>query len=104
MNQPSQIILRTEREVKSDLKKQRSTNENGSNPPVIDNFIVKQDDENWVIEFLIIKSLGKIYTQATYRLSAKRGEVRKFARLNGVLAWMKKMGIREFKVVLSYLD
>ncbi len=104
MNQPSQIILRTERKIKVDLEKQRSSNDNGNNLPVIDNFVVKQNDQEWGIEFYKRSMNGEIDRKTVYRLSAKRGGVRKFARLSGVLAWMKKMGIREFKVVLSDLS
>jgi hypothetical protein len=101
MNQTSQIILRTEREVKTDLKKQRSSNDNGSNPPVIDNFVVRQVDQKWEIEFSKRNMRGDIDTKSTYVIAAKRGGIRKFARLSGVLAWMKRMGIHEFKVMLS---
>jgi hypothetical protein len=99
MNQPSQIILRTEREVKNDLNKKRSS-DNGSNLSGTDDFVVRQDEQKWVIEFLKRNMQGELDRNLIYTLAAKRGGVRKFARLSGVLAWMKKMGIREFKVVL----
>ena len=103
MNQNLPVILCAERKIKDDLEKQRSSNNNGSNPPEIDNFIARQvGDQKWEIEFSKRNMMGG--TDKAYMLAAKRGGIRKFARLSGVLAWMKRMGIREFKVVLSDLS
>ena len=101
MNQTLQI---TERKIKDDLKKQRSSDNDGVNPPKIDNFVVKQVEQKWEVEFSKRNIRGDIDNEKTYILAVKRGGVRKFARLSGVLKWMKKIGIREFKVVLSDLS
>ncbi|SFM36530.1 hypothetical protein [Nitrosomonas communis] len=74
------------------ILEQQSISENASEK--ISNFVVKQNDKKWVIEF-------KKNDRDGYRLQAKRGEIRQFVRLAGVEAWMRKMGIREFKVILN---
>jgi hypothetical protein len=99
MNQIPIVISHTEKEIKNDLNKKRSS-DNGSNLSGTDDFVVRQDEQKWVIEFLKRNMQGELDRNLIYTLAAKRGGVRKFARLSGVLAWMKKMGIREFKVVL----
>ncbi|WP_139225201.1 hypothetical protein [Nitrosomonas sp. Nm34] len=67
----------------------------GSISQKLSDFVVRQvDREKWEIEF---KNNGV----DGYRLQAKRGEIRQFVRIAGVERWMKKMGIKEFKVVLD---
>ena len=88
----------TEKQIKAALKRQAVADKDSA-VPKIDNFIVKQVDQKWIVSFNLGHKVG--YNTPTYQLKAKRGEIRKFARLSGVLAWMKRMGISEFKVVLS---
>ena len=96
----SKILDYTEKQIRDALKQQAVADKDNMNVRRIDNFIVKQVDKKWLVIFNYgFKVDG--YNTPTYQLKAKRGEIRKFARLSGVLAWMKRMGISEFKVVLS---
>jgi len=107
MDSFAEKYLYSERKIRKDFRSEEINDQSTNGlAPRIHNFVVRQieNEQKWIIEFFIGKSLGNNYTQPTYRLSAKRGGVRKFARLSGVLAWMKKIGIREFKVVLSDLN
>lgn len=58
----------------------------------IENFVTSRVAESWVVEFTLYGD--------RCQLIAQRGGVRKFSRINGVLGWMEKMGVKEFRVVL----
>ena len=71
----------TEKQIKAALKRQAVADKDSA-VPKIDNFIVKQVDKKWLVIFNYgFKVDG--YNTPTYQLKAKRGEIRKFARLSG---------------------
>jgi hypothetical protein len=58
-------------------------------------FIVRLNSSNkWEVELSLPKNMSR-------KLHARRGEVREFARLNGVEKFMKKIGAKEFSVKMG---
>ena len=65
------------------------------NKPKIYRFIARLNDRNkWEVELSLPKNMSR-------KLHARRGEVREFARLNGVEKFMKKIGAKEFTVIMG---
>jgi hypothetical protein len=56
-------------------------------------FVVKRTESKWQVEF-------HYQIHSRYILKTKRGKFRKFARMSGVLAWMEKMKVNEFRVLI----
>ena len=98
MNRKRENIWRFEKEIATQLAKQKKSNTSApdktSIPYDMKDFVVRQIGNLWEVGF-------------TYRNSedgkflAKHGEARQFKELSGVGKWMTKMGIKEFKVVLE---
>jgi hypothetical protein len=64
------------------------------NEPKSYTFIARLNSRNkWEVEISLSKSMSS-------KLYARRGEVREFARLNGVEKFMKKIGAEEFTVIM----
>ena len=64
------------------------------NEPKIYRFIARLNDrKKWEIELSVAKCKNR-------KLYARRGEVRELSRLNGVEKFMKKIGVKEFTVIL----